>query len=112
MSQDGKGQSLLLQSIKIRNAAAPGSLLKVWEGTLDLGSSSHSSHPKHTTSSLTDKSNAASSNELIECQLFSVGDIRQYQGLPEFPTKLTLKGKSRIGEVTAHFKKLRQEMLN
>jgi len=32
--------------------------------------------------------------------------------LPEFPTALSLKGKSKIGEVTTHFKKLRQEMLN
>lgn len=50
--------------------------------------------------------------QTIESQLFSVGDIRQYQALPEFPEKLILKGKSKIGEVTAHFRKLRQEMLN
>ena len=34
---DGKGGR---SSIKIRNAATPGSLLKVWEGTLDIGGSS------------------------------------------------------------------------
>ena len=36
---DGKGGR---SSIKIRNAATPGSLLKVWEGTLDIGGSSSS----------------------------------------------------------------------
>ena len=84
---------------KIRNQSAPGSLLKVWEGTLDVGGSVNPSFP-----------NKESSAQTIECQLFSIGDIRQYQALPEFPTKLTLKGKSKIAEVTAHFKKLRQEM--
>lgn len=50
------------QAIKIRNAAAPGSLLKVWEGTLDVGGSSSSSN--------------LTADLLIDCQLFSVGDIR------------------------------------
>lgn len=45
--------------------------------------------------------------QMIDCQLFSVGDVRHYQSLPEFPTKLVLKGKSKIAEVTTHFKKLR-----
>lgn len=94
LGADGKGPAM-----KIRNAAAPGSLIKVWEGTLDLGNSNTSSQSQ-------DK------HETIECQLFSVGDIRHYQSLPEFPTKLTLKGKSRIGEVMSHFRKVRQEMQN
>jgi len=52
--------------MKIRNVAAPGSLLKVWEGSLDVnGSSSTSGY-------------GAKDAQTIECQLFSVGDIRQY----------------------------------
>ena len=30
--------------------------------------------------------------------------------MPEFPNKLLLKGKSKIAEVTSHFRKLRNEM--
>ena len=38
---DGKAvENSAASSIKIRNAAAPGSLLKVWEGTLDVGGGS------------------------------------------------------------------------
>ena len=41
-AEGGSSKNLLLQSIKIRNAALPGSLLKVWEGTLDVGGTSSS----------------------------------------------------------------------
>ena len=42
--------------------------------------------------------------------MFSVGDIRNYQLLPELPSVLHLKGKSKIQEVTSHFMKVRQDV--
>ena len=65
MSQDGKGQSLLLQSVKIRNAAAPGSLLKVWEGTLDVGGGSSLS--KNGGDNHASSSASAKNNGHVEC---------------------------------------------
>ena len=41
--------------------------------------------------------------------MYSVGDIRAYQTLPELPSTMTLKGKSKIEEVTQHFLKLRHD---
>jgi hypothetical protein len=43
--------------------------------------------------------------------MYSVGDIKSYQNLPEFPSTLAIKGTSKNQEVMDHFIKLRQEML-
>ena len=76
MSQDGKVQSQMLQSIKIRNVAAPGSLLKVWEGTLDVGGGANQSSSKPGAGSANGEKGNSAKNGLLDCQLFSVGDIR------------------------------------
>jgi hypothetical protein len=68
------------------NTAAPGSLLRVWDGSLELAK-----------------------DHQLKCEIYTLQDISLYQQLPEIPQTLTLKGKAKLLDVTTHFLRLKRD---
>ena len=71
---------------KDKNVAPLGSLLKIWEGQLELAK-----------------------DNIFSCQLYSLHDIATFQGLPDLPHTLPLKGKAKTSEVINHFLRLKKD---
>jgi hypothetical protein len=65
-------------------SAPVGSLLKVWEGLLDMGKDSS-----------------------VRCSLFSNIEVETFTQLPDLPSYLSLKGKPKLTDVENHFLRLR-----
>ena len=66
--------------------AQAGSLLKVWEGTLEL-----------------------TKDLPIRTTLYSTMEIDAFYQLPELPSYLPLKGKAKLIDVTTHFMRLKRD---
>jgi len=69
---------------KQRNTAPPGSILKVWEGSIEVAK-----------------------DVSFEAQMLSTMDITAFQNLPELAKGFQVKGKALLSQVTWHFQKVR-----
>jgi hypothetical protein len=56
------------------------------------------------------QASSTNTDQQFTVQLYSTGDIKNFQNLPDLPSVLSLKGKSVLKEVMQHFLKLRQEI--
>jgi hypothetical protein len=72
--------------VREKNTAPSGSLLKVWDGTLELAK-----------------------DNIVSCSLYSTHDIAAFQSLPELPSSLPLKGKAKTSDVINHFLRLKRD---
>ena len=71
---------------KEKTVAPAGSLLRVWEGSIELAK-----------------------DNVIKCQLQSNIDVNAFQSLPDMPGNLMLKGKAKLQDVTQHFLRLKKD---